>query len=315
MTNLEKLPIRTPLKSPNAQPMQENFKSLEDQFAHPERIRIGEEDIDVYDISPEQRKTATATILAPGFSATPMAHEQNILELAKSGRRVISVDSPHGLSTHTVEHDLSNNFPEVELAKLSAVIQALNKRDIEQADVVAHSEGAIYMALAVLLYPHRFRNIVFINPGGMIGKDNVFRLGKGMVTELLRQAKNESKRTDSDRYAQKLQNPLIPIKVLVSNLKRTWASVQAITDSDIVEIMKELKEQGIGISVIHGVDDSVFPMERVQNEIGADALTGFYSVRGGHNEIFIRPGQYTDAIDAALDALERKRRFVEDSSP
>lgn len=286
--------------------------SLEDQFAHPERIHIGEEEVDVYDISPEERKTEVVTVLAPGFSATPMAHEQNILGLARAGRRAISVDSPHGLAEHVVEKELAGDHAEVELAKLSAIIQTMDERGIEQADVVAHSEGGIYMTLAASLYPGRIRNMVLMDPAGMIGKDNVFRLVKGMAEDITRQTINEARRTDSDRQAEKLRSPLIPLRVIASNLKRSWGSVEAIADSDIVDMMKDLKEQGVGVSVIHGVDDKVFPMERVQKEVGADAITWFYSVRGGHNEIFIRPEQYTKAIDGALDALEEKKKKEEE---
>lgn len=286
----------------------QQIHDLENQFANPRRILIGEEEIDVYDISPEKTKTGVVTVLAPGFSATPMAHEQNIIGLAKEGRRVISVDSPHGLEKHSVEDETVIGHSEVELAKLSAIVETMNALDVEQVDVVAHSEGAIYIALAASLYPNRFRNMVFIEPGGMIGKDNIFRLGVGMAKEQLSQAVSESKRIDFDRQAEKLRSPLIPLRVLASNLKRSWDSVKAIGENDIVEIMKELKKQGIGISVIHGVDDHVFPMERIQKEVGADAVTGFYSVRGGHNEIFIRPEQYTRAVDAALDALEAREK-------
>ncbi len=289
-------------------PTHGSSEDLKTQFANPERIRIGEEEVDIYDISPEKRKTETPVVLAPGFSATPMAYEQNILELAKAGRRVIAVDSPHGLIEHPIEKDRASGHAEVELAKLSAVIQALDERGIEQADVIAHSEGAIYMALAALLYPGRFRNMVFLDPGGMIGKDNVFRLGRGLAHELTNQTVNESGRTDVDRQAQKLATLLAPLRVLASNIKRSWDSIQAIADSDIVDMLKELKAQGVGVSVIHGVEDKVFPMERVQKEVGADAITGFYSVRGGHNEIFLRPEQYTKAVDLALDALEAKSK-------
>lgn len=290
------------------EPSEATHQTLEDQFAHPERIRIGEEEVDVYDIVPEASISEVPTVLAPGFSATPTAHEQNILGLAHEGRRVISVNAPHGLAKHAIERRAMEHAG-VELAKLSAIVQALDERGIAKADVVAHSEGAIYMALAALLYPGRFRNMVLVNPGGMIGKDNVIRLASGMFKELHGQMKSEAKRNDADR--QKPGDPLAAIKILASNLRRSWESVKAITRSDTVKILKQLKRQGIGISIIHGVDDQVFPMERVQKEVGADAITGFYSVRGGHNEIFIRPKQYTRAVALVLGALEARGKAHE----
>jgi pimeloyl-ACP methyl ester carboxylesterase len=282
-------------------------QSLDSQFAHPESIRIGEEEIEVYDISPEKLKTEVPTVLAPGFSATPMAHEQNIIGLAESGRRVISVNTPHGLEQPTVSGLHENEFPEVELAKLSAVMQALEERKIEVVDVVAHSEGAMYMLIAAYLNPGRFRNMVLVNPGGLVGKRNIFKLAKGFISGMIADGRTEAKRTDTeDRQDTKQKDPLIPMKVLASNLSRTWQSVQAIQKSDLVDILEELHTSGVGISIIHGVDDQTFPMDEMQKTIKKGAVNGFYSVKGGHIEIFTRPKQYTGAVDIALDALEHR---------
>ncbi|MCK9351434.1 MAG: alpha/beta fold hydrolase [Candidatus Paceibacterota bacterium] len=289
------------------------YASPEDQFSRPKRIRVGTEDVDVYDVSPENTKTDIPTVFAPGFSGTPMFHQQNIIELAKAGRRIISVDSPHGLKNHMVPEEKNGEYSNVELAKLSAVIEALKELQIDKTDVVGHSEGGLYMALAAYLYPERFRNMVLVCPAGMIGKDNLFELVKRNTEKLSAQRQSESARTDEDRLAEPLRDSRIPLNVLLSNIPRSLSSAKAISESDIIDMLKELKQKGINVSVVHGVDDKVFPMERVQRETDADTVTGFYSVQGGHNDIYLTPKQYTAAIDAALDALENKSR-ADDSS-
>jgi pimeloyl-ACP methyl ester carboxylesterase len=289
----------------------EILNALEEQFAHPERVRLGGEEVNLYDIAPKKLKFETPTVFAPGFSATPIVHEPNIVGIAKDGRRVIAVDSPQGLERPTVTEQDAAGHAEVELAKLSSIMEALNERGIEKTDGVAHSEGGVYLILAAWLNSDKFRNIVLVEPGGMIGKDNVFRLVKGMANELVGQFKDEAKRTDLDRQPKKLQSPMLPLRAIGADLRRSWGSVKAIAESDIIEMLKDLKDRGIHVSIIHGVDDKVFPMDRVQKELGPDAITGFYSVRGGHNEVFLRPEQYTGAISAALDALDAKSKKEE----
>lgn len=299
-----------------AAPKKETAETIEKQFANPEKMNIWGEEIDVYDITPETLKTDVPVVIAPGFSATPMAHEQHILALARAGRRVIAIDTPHGLTAPTVMGTTEREFPTIELAKASAIFQALTERGIERADVVAHSEGALYSTIAAHLDRSRFRNMVLVDPAGIIGQDNWYRLVKGRIAEAVATGISEAKRekADTDRMLPKLQSPLIPLKVLAGNLKGTVASIKAMTESDVVGVLKDLRNDGIGISIIAGADDKVFPMEKMQKALGRDAetgelqnaVTGFYSVKGGHDDLFTRPEQYTGAVDAALDALEKR---------
>jgi len=60
------------------------------------------------------------------------------------------------------------------------------------------------------------------------------------------------------------------------------------------------------ISIIHGVDDKFFPMERVQKMTTSKIVDGFYSVKGTHNEILLHQETHTKLIGQVLDALEKK---------
>ncbi len=209
------------------------------------------------------------------------------------------------MTEHGIEKDRAADHAQIELAKLAAVIEVMDEKGIQQASVVAHSESAIYMAVAALLYPGRFKNMVFVEPAGMIGNDNIFRLAKGMIQEMTSRQPSDNLPSRSNLSKKELGD-LRPLRVLGANLKRTWGSIRAIVSSDIVEIMKELKSRGVNISVVYGVDDKVFPMELLSKEVGPDTITGFYSVRGGHFEISDQSERYTKAIDQILETLEAK---------
>lgn len=82
--------------------------------------------------------------------------------------------------------------------------------------------------------------------------------------------------------------------------------VLALSSSDITELLKIVKKNGVGISVVSGIDDRVFPMDRMQKAIELDMINGFYSTKGTHNEFVLRPARYSKLVDKALDDLEKR---------
>lgn len=83
----------------------------------------------------------------------------------------------------------------------------------------------------------------------------------------------------------------------------------AISESQIHNILKDLHiNKGIGIVIIHGVEDLAFPMSRMQEVANEEQLDGFVSVKGLHDELHVYPDKYTSAAVEMLGALERKRR-------
>jgi hypothetical protein len=90
------------------------------------------------------------------------------------------------------------------------------------------------------------------------------------------------------------------------------AEIEGMTAVSLEEIMIELKKnKNIGISIIHGIDDKTFPMDMVQTGAGErglpEAVDGFYSVKGGHNELYLNPDKYVGVVVEALLALEKKQ--------
>lgn len=277
---------------------------LERQFEHPEIIELAGGTVELLDIIPEQKKTEIPTIMAPGWGNTPEVYKYNMLHLASSARRVIGVRAPHGIEAGEIAGEMTKEFPAAELRKVAAILNTLDAKGIEKVDVVAHSEAGIYMIIAATLAPEKFRNIVLVNPGGIIGEDSVARLGVGFV----KNAVTEVVRGMRDKHPEKNSaNIGTFLRVLFSNPTESLKQVLAISNSDIREMLKELKDKGIGISIVHAVDDKGFPMERVQKVITPTHTDGFYSIKGTHNEIFLKPQTYSPVVEYALSAMEKKQ--------
>ncbi|OHA78639.1 MAG: hypothetical protein A2V96_02975 [Candidatus Yonathbacteria bacterium RBG_16_43_6] len=270
-------------------------------FRTPETPEASEQEftIDSIDLKPEKEKTPIPVLFAPGWGFTPETLNQSFEVLVENGRRVISL--AHIRESSQVKSD---KHVSPELQKAYALLALLDKKHIEKVDAVAHSEGSINLAIAALEHPEKFRNIVFINPAGMIGENtfpkHIFKFytevfqdfkaslrGKGVFKSVLIEYKEIAK------YF--LSNPALSLREAV-----------AISQADILQMISELKQHNIGVSVISGVDDKIIPMDKLQEKVSSNSINGFYSVKGGHNEILFQPIKYMGAVDTALDALEKR---------
>lgn len=286
------------------------------QLKRPEKIDLYEGEVmKVVDVKPEKPKTDIPTFWLRGWGATVEVHEDNIINLAERGRRTLAIDAPSGISSANLEESATERgqaIPDIELRKMAALLKTLDEKGIEQTDIVAHSEGAIYGALAALLRPEKFRNMVLVDPAGMVGEDKTSRLVKGAVLDIVLQTARIYKKllTKQGFEAFKQSNTAAKslAQVFVSNPRHTVESIGVIAYSQIHEILKTLKDLGIKIAIVHAVDDKFFPMDKVQSQTTAEMADGFYSVKGTHNQLYLHPEQYTALVDSALDALEAKRK-------
>lgn len=277
----------------------EKKPSLLEQYETREILELSGGSVEVIDINPDHQKTEVPVIVIPGWSATPEVLKDNIVTFAEQGRRTISIDSPHGIDAEKLKH-----LPEAELRRVAALIETLEKKDIDKVDAVAHSESGIALAISATLYPDKFRNIILVDPGGIIGKDRADKLAGRFSMDILKQIidgmKNRKRMMPISRAFKEAA------KSITSNPSQSFKEVLAISNTQIHNMLRDLKEKGIGISIIHGVDDKAFPMDRVQQIAESDQLDGFYSVKGTHNEFYLNAAKYTKVADEALDALEAK---------
>lgn len=292
------------MEQPNKEIYKEGF---EEQFAKKELFDVLDGKIEAVDVVPDTLKTETPLLLAPGWAASSETFKDSIKILFEKNRRVISLEhASEGVSEDLMDEHLKQQYPADELRKAMALLALIKEKNIDKIDVITHSEGAINTAIAASLEPEKFRNIVFMAPGGMIGKDTFPKLAGRFSYGLIRDAikNNFSEDFDKARGARAMK---VAIKYMASNPKRALKESVAISSSQIHEIIKELHSKGIGIAIASGVDDPAFPMDKMQETAKADQLDGFVSLKGSHNEIIDRPEKYVAAADELLDKLEKKK--------
>ncbi len=286
---------------------------LLEQFEHPGKVEVYGGEMEVVDINPEQPKTETPTVFLGGYLTSTESNKGAILKLAGSQRRTLSINEPHGIEPENIHEatEIENKMiPNIEFRKVAALLKMIDEKGLDQVDLVAHSEGAIYGAWAAILRPERIRNIVLVDPAGMIGEDSASRIIKGTAVDIAIQTsriwkkikENPEEGKEAKRRADQVGKEAL--KSFAKDPKRSIEAIGAITDSQIEDLLLQIRELGIHISIIHGVDDKYFSMDRVQKVTKEPMIDGFYSVQGTHNDIAHYPEKYAGLVDKALDALE-----------
>jgi pimeloyl-ACP methyl ester carboxylesterase len=262
--------------------------------------------IEAVTLKPENPKTEVPVVIAPGWSENKKVLKDTAAELFAAGRPVILLDHPR----RGGKVDPREEYPVDELRKALTIKEITKQDNIDQIDIIAHSEGAINGAIAASLDPDRVRNMILVNPAGLIGKDTIPRLVGRFVKKNIQNFMSSLPEKSARKAFRTGQ--VEGGKYIASNPARGYQEVKAISQSEIDDMLKDLHDEGIGIVVVHGVDDPGFPMDRMQKIVKSDAqpdgfVDGFLSVRGGHDELYIHPEKYTGAAEKMLSALENKQ--------
>lgn len=320
-------------------PSPEDNEIFEEQFNNPVIKEIYGGELEVYDIIPEELKTNIPTIVAPGWSANAELFKDNMRELSKRGRRSLSFGNYHGVKTN---QETPLDIPNVEWRKIAALMGTIESKKIEKADVIAHSEGAIYTLLAAKMYPEKFRNIVLVNPAGFIEGDSALKLTARFSLDVgkqyLRAALNGNAyspalgrvgRARTKQMGSQAGIRLPPIAQAVKHLgpeptfkqsatagqhagraikKNPIAALKqvfAISSQDMISTLDDLQKQGVNVSILHSASDKAFPRDKVRNAT-AGKVRQFKTGPGSHNEIYLSAGKFTRAAERMLTAMERQ---------
>jgi len=279
--------------------------SFEQQFwQKKERFAFPHGQVSVVDVRPETLTDQIPILIAPGWSEDCQTYIKTLRTAFNLGRRALSLEYSR-LDGDAIK---SEEYPEVELRKALLILDALKKKGIDKADVIAHSEGAINVLIAAMLKPEQFRNMVLDKPAGLIGKDTKSALTDRFIGMLFE---------DAIISPPLFTDPTSLIRVCeriawyaAVNPASVTEEMDAIATFEITDLMKALHDRGIMFSVISGVDDPLFPVSKQikhMQENGAPPIGGYYPVVGGHNELSIHPREHAALAINALDSLQRIR--------
>lgn len=249
--------------------------------------------IDVVDIVPEGNVDECPILFAPGWSITIDTIQNTLTFLADYGKRIISLNHKR---VGGVKRDSE------ELRKASSILAILNRKNIELVDAVGYSEGCTNLLLAARLDPDKFRNIVLINPSGLVGKGKKMSIVKGFLVDLwgIKECKNGHKKR---RKVFKES-----LKYTLSNPIRSYQEVNEIAQIELVDLIKGISETGIRVSIIHNINDQTFDFAQVNETLERAKnihIEEFYAVGGGHFGLIKFPQKYMHIVAHALKNLKK----------
>lgn len=260
--------------------------------------------VEVIDIDASPDSLRNPLFVAPGYGEVASALKPNIIAYAEKDRRVISYNSISGVN-HNHYQGAQDEASDITKRKLAIIDRIIKEKELQGIDAVGHSEGAVNVVFAALENPSRFRNIVLVNPAGLMGEDTA----GGLLLRFVEHTLSTAKDIKSDEAKAQINQASVSERVQVTTKSplRALKTLSALSQVRLEDILKELKDAGINISIIHSVDDVLFPMDRMQAMVKADMIDGFYSIEGSHNDYFLDPQSQSYVVNSALDALEEKR--------
>lgn len=283
------------------------------EFLERGELEVDGEQLETIDVSPEQQQHETPVVVVPGVTSTGNAYREFMVPLVENGRRVLSYNAPHGVE---ITGNAAKWSHAEQLRKAAALIAMLEEKGIEQADIVAHSEGAIVTALVAHLRPDLIRNIVLMQPAGMVGKGSVPGfLGRASLDTV--KYVSDSISHIADAAFRKIQRLMLTesLKSVLGDPIQTYKELESIVDMELHEFLKVLQEeQGKNVAVVQGEKDYLYPPRKMNRYIAAAGIPEDrrFSVDGSHNSHATKPRITASVAEQALLKLDEKSAIDEE---
>ncbi len=253
---------------------------------------------DIIQIEPEKLKDEVPVFVSSGWGSIPKMHLENLEAIAEEGRKVIS--APFDREQKIEKRD---DLFIAEFQKALTIIEAIDKSGVSQVDAIGHSEGGLNLALAATLYPEKFRSIVLIGAAGMVGKDSYLDLVKRFALD---EGLKEFKMRDQSNMNSFFEYMRSILKYVSHNPLLSHQEIKEISQADILKMTEYLKEKGVGIGVICGANDQVFPIERVLKSVDEKKIDHFISTKGNHGS-FIFNKEHAALAEELLSLMAKEK--------
>ena len=261
-----------------------------------------------------RQELAPPIVIASGWCLSPEPYYHQARALAALGRRVTTFDSPHGVDLDETVLVQYKNIPPAELRRMLVLLDVIEHHNRQSVvDVIAHSEGAFYTALAADIHPEYFRSIIFQAPSGITTAHDtkhsiahkvfvdVPDLAVSYTRELLGHIVHAARTKDDVREAIQLAFGNSWFN-MAHDMKSAWASVWALSDADIRDVIRRLQSEGIRITIMAAEDDVTFPLEELQ-EKGEDLVLNMIVMADDVHNAVLTESQAPEYAHTVADIL------------
>lgn len=255
--------------------------------------------LSLLDLNPKKMQKGVPVIFAPGWSNSPRTVSSSLSILVEEGRRVISL--AHSRRNEIIEiEEGPEGVGKEELQKALALLGVLKGKAINEAILVGYSDGGIYGLIAALICPEKIKSIILVDPAGVTEEKSVFRmlikLAKEAGVGFLDAIRNSNLWRPLGRIIKDL------LEYVFKNPLMSYRELLEIYQANTLNMLIQLRNKGIRITVVFGEDDEVLSMKEAQKrlQIGKH-IDEFIIAPGGHAEIISRPQKIMSIVNQKLD--------------
>lgn len=232
-------------------------------------------------------------LIPPGWGISTKHIKKFIQHLVQSGHSVIAYDR---------SDSIEQKHPRSEKENAEVFQQVLSQLDHELIDIIAYSEGGIFVPMAVVHDTSHIRNIVYVSPAGIVPRSKAEHIARFCLEGFL----SLPKCLKTPRQMLPLMNALLLNANLMSlHMKRSMAEIGEIAGSNVVDLYRTVRKKGIHMALVHGQNDVCFPMEKTVRSLRPIVAPRIYEAPDlKHYAIIAQPRLLAKWCLQALDDLE-----------
>jgi pimeloyl-ACP methyl ester carboxylesterase len=256
---------------------------------------------------PETTKTASGTenpvpplLFVQGWGQDGTLEDYTKL-FAETGRETVGIlySGKRDNKDYTIHpEELTIPLSTFQLGKAQDILSGMKEVGIEQADVVATSEGAIRAMYAIALEPERFRNVLLVHP---VGIDD--RSGKETAARIARQGGRTLLKMIRARAAGERSIPSGYYGLRQSDKRRLATEAKNVVQARLHDLLPALTTLYPHLRFVLAGDksDGIYPPHRLR-EVNGSHVTEIYETDWGDHGIGLHPDRIQE-IDHILTRM------------
>jgi pimeloyl-ACP methyl ester carboxylesterase len=236
-------------------------------------------------------------VLAPGWSEGQTALTGLRHALAELGRPAITLEPPRDFGGHLLDAGTQR------ARNIHSVLKKLKTEyGYEQFDFLAHSMGGIDTITAAKVDGDKMNHIVLAGSAGLIEGDTPLAILARLTGSVLRE--------ESRHF---IENPISELRMasqglwnVAANLIRSTSEGIHAGSTDIRDDITKLGQEGLDITRMQFLSDSVFPVHKVEHSMASHkhhTKHHFYIPHAGHNATAHYPKEVAQSITTLVDDL------------